>query len=75
MELLEKGLCNIVCDAKLKPACKVLAPKAFVEICKFHDMGNLLKNALSKNLKYYDKRSIGANGKSEVNYKCIEPND
>ena len=59
MELVDEGLCNIVCDAKLAPACKILAPKAFVEICKFHDMSNLLKNALLKNLQYYDQRSSG----------------
>ena len=64
MKLLDEGLCSIVCDSKLKPASKLLAPKAFVEICKFHDMGNLLKNALDRNLKLYDDR---AEGKLKVN--------
>ena len=63
MELLDEGICHMVCDSKLVKACKILAPKAFIHICKFHDMGNLLKNALGKNMDYYDPR---AKAKSKV---------
>ena len=55
--LVENGKCPIVCDAKLKTAAEKLAPKAFVTICNFHNMGCLLKNTLEKNLLYYDKES------------------
>ena len=57
MQLLDEGLVSLVGDSKVTSVLKKLAPKALVETCGMHDIGNLLKNALHKNLPYYDSRA------------------